>query len=79
MFIISKNQQAQIDTWKQEQNAKVAKQQEGTDVARVGGPNYGAIGGGFTYMFTPTGLGMVIKVVNNITKEELDLTDYKDW
>jgi acyl CoA:acetate/3-ketoacid CoA transferase alpha subunit len=41
--------------------------------------NYGAIGGGITFMFTPTGLGDVIRVQENITGEILDLTDYANW
>lgn len=36
-----------------------------------------AIGGAFTYMFTPTGLGVIVKV-KYYNGEEIDLTDY-DW
>lgn len=39
----------------------------------------GAIGGRFTYSFTPTGLGSVVKVRDNITGEELDVSDYETW
>lgn len=39
----------------------------------------GAIGGRFTYSFTPTGLGCVIKIRDNITEEELDVSDYEMW
>jgi hypothetical protein len=39
----------------------------------------GAIGGRYTYTFTPTSLGTVSKVIDNITKEELDVTDYEGW
>ena len=35
----------------------------------------GTIGGGFTFSFTPTGLGMVVKV-KHFRGEELDLTEY---
>lgn len=41
--------------------------------------NTGAIGGQFTYSFTPTNLGTVVKVECGITKEQLDLTDYDAW
>lgn len=34
----------------------------------------GAIGGRYTYKFTPTSLGNIVKVIDNYTKEELDLT-----
>lgn len=40
---------------------------------------YGAIGGGLTYCFTPTGLGVITTAVHGYTKKELNLTDYSDW
>ncbi len=39
----------------------------------------GCSGGRYTYMFTPTSLGMVVKVKDNLKGIELDLTDYKSW
>lgn len=48
----------------------------------------GAIGGGLTYEFTPTGLGTAFKVVYQAgfdrdsgkpLRFELDLTHYEDW
>lgn len=39
----------------------------------------GAIGGQFTFSFTPTGIGVVVKVRDCVTGEELDLTDYDSW
>jgi hypothetical protein len=33
----------------------------------------------YTYMFTPTSLGNVIEVRNNITNEKIDLTDFGSW
>ena len=39
----------------------------------------GAISGRFTYNFTPTGLGMIITVRDNIKKDEIDLTDLENW
>jgi hypothetical protein len=39
----------------------------------------GAIGGRYTYEFTPTNLGTVVKVKDNLKKIELDLTDYDSW
>ena len=38
-------------------------------------PYYGTIGGGITFMFTPTGMGNVIRVRESFTKEETDITD----
>lgn len=42
-----------------------------------GYPYEGAIGGGLTYHFTPTGIGVVFKVTYDVY--ELDLTDYDSW
>lgn len=39
----------------------------------------GAIGGELTYIFMPTGIGTVIKVRENVTGQELNLTDYGAW
>jgi len=38
----------------------------------------GAIGGSYTFSFTPTTLGCVSKVKCHCG-DELDLTDYEDW
>ncbi len=38
----------------------------------------GAIGGGLTFSFTPTSIGMVVKV-KYLDKEEIDLSDYENW
>ena len=43
-----------------------------------GFPYGGAIGGGLTYEFSPTSLGLVTKVRYH-GGYELDLTDYEDW
>jgi hypothetical protein len=43
-------------------------------------PKYcGAIGGRFTYMMTPTSLGTVCKVRDNLDGDEIDVTDYDMW
>lgn len=39
----------------------------------------GAIGGSYTYSFTPTTLGVIAKVKNNANGQEIDLTNYLDW
>lgn len=41
--------------------------------------NVGAIGGRYTFSFCGTGLGIVTKVTDAITKQECDLTDYDSW
>ena len=42
-------------------------------------PYAGPTGGQFSYIFTPTTIGCVIKVVNHFTGEECDVTDYENW
>ena len=39
----------------------------------------GAIGGRFTFHFTPTSLGCIVKVSDSVDKDEIDLTDYESW
>lgn len=62
-----------LEDWMKVQENKVAALQKREDAY------YGAIAGGYTYFFTPTTLGTVAKVINNLTKEEIDLTDYDKW
>lgn len=40
--------------------------------------NQGVVGGRFTYTFTPTNLGTVVKL-KCACGEEIDLTDYENW
>jgi hypothetical protein len=35
--------------------------------------------GNYTYSFTPTGIGDVIKVKSHLTGLELDITDIDNW
>ena len=46
------------------------------DQTERGIPYYGATGGSLTYMITPCSLGMAIVIKHNVTKAEIDLTDY---
>jgi len=39
----------------------------------------GAIGGRFTYSFTPTSLGTIVKVKDGLDDTTIDLTDYESW
>jgi hypothetical protein len=63
MFNLDEEQLKKLEKWK----SKHAKVYEG------------AIGGRYTYSFSPTSLGVVVKVTDDITKEEIDLTDYLSW
>ena len=33
----------------------------------------------YTYSFTQTSLGTIVKVTDGCTKEEIDLTEYLEW
>lgn len=49
-------------------------------IAKEGGnarPYYGTCGGAYLYKFLPTSVGLITKVENVVTKEEIDLTDYE--
>lgn len=39
----------------------------------------GAAGGRFSFVFTPNGLGEGVEVVDQITGDKLNITDYSDW
>ena len=84
-FTISEEQQKKINKWAKKQDYLVKEQQKGSDdvviseSSRLGLPYYGASGGSLSYEFTPTGLGVVLKVTNNYTKESIDVTEYDMW
>jgi hypothetical protein len=69
MFNLTSEQQARLALWITEQDATCKADEH----------HYGCIGGGYSYIFTPTSLGVVVRVKNNLTKEEIDLTDYEAW
>lgn len=62
MFTLTHKELLKIDAWKLKHNH-----------------NYkAAIGGQFTYCFTPTGIGVIVKVKCDCGKE-IDISSYKDW
>jgi hypothetical protein len=65
-FTLTAEQMKKFDTWRIEKNE--AK----------GQVNVGAIGGAYTFCFTPTGLG-VIEVVKCADGTKIDLTDSSNW
>jgi hypothetical protein len=79
VFQISEKDWERIRAWQQEIDAKVKEQQKGTSDEHRDMAYYGAIGGAYTYSFTPTGMGTVVKVTNVLTGDVLDITDYEDW
>lgn len=62
-FEIDKETLEQINTWKNS----------------LPESSTGAIGGRFTYSFTETSVGTIIKVKDNSSGIERDFTDYSDW
>jgi hypothetical protein len=79
MFGLDEKQAQKLSAWKEEQHKKVIEKQKGTKVEHPGEAYYGCSGGAFTYMFTPTTLGLVTEVKNNLTGETINLTDFEDW
>ena len=79
MFGLDAEQLNKFEAWEKEQDRKVMEQQKGISVEHPGEAYYGACGGAYTYSFTPTGLGLVVKVTNGATNETIDLTDYDAW
>ena len=87
-FKLSKEQRKKLQEWKiRVAKAGIDKQRE---VVRdpgweyktsweLGHPYTGAIGGGITYCFTPTSLGVSVVVKDQVTKLEIDLTEYEHW
>lgn len=65
MFSLSKEQREKVDAWLKE--------------IEPNGPGYqGCIGGAITYSFTPTFIGVVVKV-SHYKGHEIDVSDYEDW
>lgn len=65
-FTLTAEQMKKFDTWRIEKNEK------------KGQVNVGAIGGAYTFCFTPTGLG-TIEVVKCADGTKIDLTDSDSW
>lgn len=70
MFRLDDEQLTKLQTWVDAQDTKIGASKEWLG---------GACGGILTYIFTPTSLGLVTTVRHNLTKEEINLTDYEGW
>ena len=83
MFELSEEQQKKLDAWLKEIHPHVMAMSihyAPEEHKMMGGqPYYGAIGGGLTYSFTPTSLGVVVEVTEAFTKKTINLTDYDSW
>ena len=64
MFTLSESEKLKFDVWLKDKNLDEF---------------CGASGGRFTFKFTPTGLGVVVTVQDNLHLDELDLTDYPNF
>jgi len=64
-FELDKDQIKQFEKWKKKQT----KKDSSTFTA----------GERWTFMFTPTGLGLMTHVKDNITNDEIDLTDWDNF
>lgn len=86
-FLITDEEEVRIRDWlEQEVYPKVIAQQKEahpnphpfmSDIWEMGYPYEGACGGGLTYEFTPTSIGMV--TVAKYGDYELNFTDYGSW
>ena len=65
-FTVPDDEATKYQKWREEHN-EVCPQTE-----------VGAIGGKFTWLFTPTGLGCILRL-KCACGEEIDLTDYENW
>ena len=63
-FELTPEEEKQVDKWKKKQ------QKKNSDTFTLGER--------WTYSFTPTGMGVITKINDNLLDEELDLTDY-NW
>jgi len=89
IFEITAEDNAKISKWLRDEvyPSIVSEQLKNPDIAQhlypdddgiIRRPYTGAIGGGLTYEFTPTDMGVVTKV-RYFNGKELDLTDYDSW
>lgn len=71
MFTIPENQIKKLEKWMKEQDQKAFQ----IDIEH----HYGAIGGGYSYTFTPTSIGTFIEVRNVVTGEKIDVSDSENF
>lgn len=76
VFYMSKEQTEACNKWQEEHDKTKHMNSEG---AKHSGVRYsGAIGGAYTWSFTPTSLGTVVTIKCSCG-EKIDVTDYDDW
>lgn len=77
-FELTDDEVAKVKTWELVQDAEWVRQKRLKDPLGGSEAYYGAIGGSLTYSFTPTSIGMIVKVKHPLGTE-LDLSDYDSW
>ncbi len=78
-FEVSEEQHQKIERWLNDVVIPHLRKKKPKAFRYGDQPYYGAIGGGLTYSFTPTGLGEILVVTEALSKMELNLTDYDSW
>ena len=76
--LIDDKQREKLAAWVTEQDEKVLAEQRKQHPTQEY-VYYGCSGGAYSYIFTPTSIGLCLEVVNNVTKEKINLTNYEDW
>lgn len=76
---VNNAEQIVIDAWLESLKPEIMKLQGNRDPLGMNEPYYGAIGGGLTYSFTGTGLGIILVVKEATTGKELNVTAALDW
>lgn len=64
-FQLTKEQEIKLTEWKELQKTKTS----GTSTT----------GGRWSYVFTPTGIFLVVECIDNATNEKIDLTEDDNW
>lgn len=77
-FQLNENQEAKLTEWLEFVRRK-GVEMHGEDPLHPGYPRLGAVGGGITYSFTPTGIGLAVTVKDFLTGEVISLTDWEEW
>lgn len=86
-FEISSTQRERISQWHESIKDEIIRHQRATmnpvdfDINTSSGshPYYGAIGGGLTYSFTPTGVGVVVVVTEHSTRKSINVSEFEKW
>lgn len=76
-FSLNKAEQAVVDAWLEELKPELVALSP--DPLGQGEPYYGAMGGGVTYNFLPTGLGTIITVTESLTGKTLNVSEALNW